>query len=93
MTDHDRDDSRRNYVDGRRLVPSDLESEQSYRAPRRFLVATGGMIVAVAAILGARAWPKKWTGPELNADGTDVPIDTLELTSEGVQQRGDDDED
>jgi phage tail-like protein len=31
-----------------------------------------------------RAWPTKWTGPSLNAKGTEVAIDTLELAHEGV---------
>jgi hypothetical protein len=90
MTDNDPDGRRSNYFDGRRLTPSEIESEQTYRIPRRFLVAAGGMIVAVAAVVAARAWPKKWVGPELNAEGTDVAIETLDLTSEGVERRDDD---
>ena len=31
-----------------------------------------------------RAWPTKWTGPSLNAEGNDVGIETLELAHEGV---------
>lgn len=30
------------------------------------------------------AWPTKWSGPGLNATGTEVAIDTLELVHEGV---------
>jgi len=93
MTDVDPDDRRSNYFDGRRLTPSELESEQRYRTPRRFLVAAGGVIVAVAAIVAARARPQKSDGPEFNAEGTDVAIETLELTSEGVERGGDDDDD
>lgn len=31
-----------------------------------------------------RAWPSKWDGPDLNAEGNDVAIETLELAHEGV---------
>jgi phage tail-like protein len=30
------------------------------------------------------AWPAKWTGPSLTAEGTDVSIEQLELATEGV---------
>lgn len=33
-----------------------------------------------------RAWPTKWTGPELNAEGTEVAIETLELAHEGFER-------
>ncbi len=33
-----------------------------------------------------RAWPTKWDGPELNAEGTDVSVEMLELAHEGVEQ-------
>ena len=33
-----------------------------------------------------RAWPTKWDGPDFNAEGTDVAIETLELVHEGVQR-------
>ncbi len=29
------------------------------------------------------AWPTKWTGPDFNATGTDVAVDTLEIVHEG----------
>jgi phage tail-like protein len=32
------------------------------------------------------AWPSKWDGPDLNAEGNDVSIETLELAHEGVQR-------
>lgn len=32
-----------------------------------------------------RAWPSKWTGPSLSAESTEVAIETLELTHEGVE--------
>jgi len=32
------------------------------------------------------AWPTKWDGPDLNAEGTDVAIETLELAHEGIEQ-------
>ena len=31
-----------------------------------------------------RAWPTKYDGPDLNAEGNDVSIETLELAHEGV---------
>ena len=31
------------------------------------------------------AWPSKWDGPDFNAEGNDVAIETLELTHEGVE--------
>lgn len=30
------------------------------------------------------AWPSKWDGPDFNAEGNDIAIETLELTHEGV---------
>ncbi len=33
-----------------------------------------------------RAWPTKWDGPDLNAEGNDVAIETLELAHEGVER-------
>ena len=33
-----------------------------------------------------RAWPTKWDGPDLNAEGTDVAIETLELAHEGIER-------
>jgi phage tail-like protein len=33
-----------------------------------------------------RAWPTKWTGPSLNAEGTEVAIDSFELAHEGVER-------
>jgi phage tail-like protein len=32
-----------------------------------------------------RAWPSKWTGPDLNAEGNDIAIETLELAHEGLE--------
>ncbi|MCE7936999.1 phage tail protein [bacterium] len=31
-------------------------------------------------------WPTKWDGPDFNAKGTDVAIETLELAHEGVER-------
>ena len=31
------------------------------------------------------AWPSKWTGPDLTAEGNDVAIETLELAHEGLE--------
>jgi phage tail-like protein len=33
-----------------------------------------------------RAWPAKWDGPDLNAEGNDVAIEMLELAHEGVER-------
>lgn len=33
-----------------------------------------------------RAWPSKWTGPSLTAEGNDLAIETLELAHEGVER-------
>ena len=32
-----------------------------------------------------RAWPSKWTGPDLRGLGNEVAIETLELTHEGIE--------
>jgi phage tail-like protein len=32
------------------------------------------------------AWPTKWDGPDFNAKGNDVAIETLELVNEGVER-------
>lgn len=33
-----------------------------------------------------RAWPTKWDGPDLNAQGNDIAIEMLELAHEGVER-------
>ncbi len=33
-----------------------------------------------------RAWPCKWVGPDLTAEGNDVAIETLELAHEGLER-------
>jgi phage tail-like protein len=32
-----------------------------------------------------QAWPRKWTGPELNASSSDVAMESLELAHEGLE--------
>lgn len=32
------------------------------------------------------AWPARWNGPDFNAEGNDVAIETLELAHEGVER-------
>jgi phage tail-like protein len=32
------------------------------------------------------AWPTKWDGPDFNAEGNDVAIETLELAHEGIER-------
>ncbi len=34
----------------------------------------------------SRAWPSKYDGPDLNAEGTDVAVETLELAHEGLKR-------
>jgi len=33
-----------------------------------------------------RAWPAKWEGPDLDAAGTNVAIETLEIAHEGIER-------
>ena len=33
-----------------------------------------------------KAWPSKWTGPDLNAEGSDLAIETLEIVHEGLEK-------
>jgi phage tail-like protein len=33
-----------------------------------------------------RAWPSKWDGPDFNAEGKEVAIETMELAHEGVER-------
>ena len=33
-----------------------------------------------------RAWPTKWDGPDFNAEGTEVAIETLELAHERIER-------
>jgi phage tail-like protein len=33
-----------------------------------------------------RAWPTKWDGPDFNAEGSDVAIESLELAHEGIER-------
>jgi hypothetical protein len=32
------------------------------------------------------AWPAKWTGPALDAEGNDAPVETLELACDRIEQ-------
>jgi len=32
------------------------------------------------------AWPTKWDGPDFNAEGNDVAVETLELAHEGIER-------
>jgi phage tail-like protein len=31
-------------------------------------------------------WPTKWDGPDFNAEGTDVAVETLEIAHEGIER-------
>jgi phage tail-like protein len=33
-----------------------------------------------------QGWPTKWDGPDFNAEGTDVAIETLEIAHEGIER-------
>ena len=33
-----------------------------------------------------RGWPTKWDGPDFNAKGTDVAIETLDIAHEGIER-------
>jgi len=33
-----------------------------------------------------QGWPAKWDGPDFNAKGTDVAIETLEIAHEGIER-------
>lgn len=48
------------------------------------LLNRGGAEVARWNFL--RAWPTKYDGPDLNAEGNDIAIETLELAHEGVER-------
>ena len=39
----------------------------------------------VARWLIRRAWPSKWTGPDLRGLGNEIAIETLELSHEGIE--------
>lgn len=32
------------------------------------------------------AWPSKWDGPDFNAEGNDIAIETLEIAHEGIER-------
>lgn len=33
-----------------------------------------------------KAWPSKWDGPDFNAEGNDIAIETLEMVHEGIEK-------
>lgn len=33
-----------------------------------------------------QGWPTKWDGPDFNAEGTDVAVETLEIAHEGIER-------
>jgi phage tail-like protein len=33
-----------------------------------------------------RGWPTKWDGPDLNAEGTEVAIELMEIVHEGIER-------
>jgi phage tail-like protein len=34
----------------------------------------------------SQGWPTRWDGPDLNAEGTDVAVETLEIAHEGIER-------
>ena len=59
-----------------------VEGQIERRSGNIFLLDRQGDVVAEWAFVNA--WPTKWDGPDLNAEGTDVAIEMLELAHEGL---------
>ena len=73
-------DDRELYDWHRRIVQGDIERKNGSVV----LLDRRGQEVARWNFF--RAWPSKWDGPDLNAEGSDVAIETLELAHEGVER-------
>jgi phage tail-like protein len=71
-------DDRRLYDWHRRAVEGDIERKNGS------IVLLNGKGEEVARWDFVQAWPTKWDGPDFNAEGNDVAIETLELAHEGV---------
>jgi hypothetical protein len=87
MTNPDGDDRRPERFDDGLVAAADVDRDPRARPRLPFLVAAGGAIAALVAILVRRGRPEKFEAPGLNAEGTDVAVDTLELTDQGVETR------
>jgi phage tail-like protein len=73
-------DDRQLYDWHRRIVRGDLERKNGS------IVLLDRRGQEVARWNFVRAWPSKWDGPDLSAEGNDVAIETLELAHEGVER-------
>lgn len=73
-------DDRELYDWHRRIVQGDMERKNGS------IVLLNRRGEEVARWNFVRAWPSKWDGPDLNAEGTDVAIEMLELAHEGVER-------
>ena len=73
-------DDRELYDWHRRIVQGDMERKNGSIV---LLDRRGDEVVRWNFV---RAWPSKWDGPDFNAEGTDVAIETLELVHEGIER-------
>ena len=73
-------DDRELYDWHRRIVQGDLERKNGS------IVLLDRRGQEVARWNFVRAWPSKWDGPDLTAEGNDVAVETLELAHEGVER-------
>jgi phage tail-like protein len=73
-------DDRELYDWHRRIVQGDMERKNGS------IVLLDRRGEEVARWNFVRAWPSKWDGPDLNAEGTDVAIEMLELAHEGIER-------
>jgi phage tail-like protein len=71
-------DDRELYDWHRRVVDGDIERKNGS------IVLRNRRGEEVARWNFVRAWPTKWDFPDLNAEGNDVAIETLELAHEGI---------
>jgi phage tail-like protein len=73
-------DDRELYDWHRRVVQGDIERKNGS------IVLLNRKREEVARWNFSRAWPSKWDGPDLNAETSDVAIETLELVHEGLER-------
>jgi phage tail-like protein len=73
-------DDRELYEWHRRAIRGDLERKNGS------IVLLDRRGQEVARWNFVRAWPAKWTGPSLSAEGKDVAIEQLDLAHEGIER-------
>jgi phage tail-like protein len=73
-------DDRQLYDWHRRAIRGELERKNGSIV----LLDRGGKEIARWNFV--RAWPAKWTGPSLSAEGNDVAIEQLDLAHEGIER-------